>query len=171
MQVRDIMSSRLVTAFPDDAVAEAVCLMLSHHVGALPVIDVDGRLVGIVTAGDFLRRVELGTVRPAHRVESVLRPAGLAAARRRARGLVVRDVMTECVFTIEIEEVLDAAASLMERHAIRHLPVMDKGRIVGIISRTDFMRALSMALANSGLRSCKEERTPPDQTMHPGARV
>jgi CBS domain-containing protein len=79
MKVRDIMTSPVVSIEPESAVLEAVRIMLQRHISGLPVVDKEGRLVGIVTEGDFLRRAETGTQRRRPRwLEYLVGPGRLA---------------------------------------------------------------------------------------------
>jgi CBS-domain-containing membrane protein len=144
MNVSDIMTRRVVSIAPDATIAEAIGLMLKHHISGLPVIDAHGRLAGIVTEGDFLRRPETGT---AHRhprwLDAVFGPAEGAQRYVHSHGTKVGDVMTRKVVTVDEGERLEQVVHLMETHRIKRLPVLSGDKVVGIGSRANMMRALA----------------------------
>lgn len=143
MQAQDVMSRNVVTVTPGDTILHAIRLMLQHKVSGLPVVDGSGNLVGMVTEGDFLRRTETQTVRRRPRwVEFLMGPGPLASEYSRAAGRFVAEVMTADVVVaaahMELQEVVD----LMERHHVKRLPVISAGRLAGIVTRKDLLRAL-----------------------------
>ena len=143
MIVADVMTRNCVTIAPDATVEEAVNLMLSRQVSGLFVVDKTGELAGVVTEGDLLRRDELGTQR--HRpwwLRLLVSPAQQAHDFTRANGRHVRDVMTEDVLSIAQDAALEDVVTTMEKHRIKRLPVTAGGRVVGVVSRSDLMRAL-----------------------------
>lgn len=149
MNVAAVMTAGPVTVRPDTKLAAAVALFVEKRVSGLPVLDESGRLVGILTEGDLLRRAETGTERQPHWFEALFSQPRLAAEYIRAHTRTVADVMTREVLTVTGETRLADAVRLMEEHHIRRLPVLDRpgGALVGILSRADFMRALACALA------------------------
>lgn len=143
MKVADIMTRRVVTVAPDARVERAVELMLSHRIGGLPVCTEDGTLAGILTDSDLLRRHETGTERRRPRwLEFVLGPGKLADEYAHSHGRVVEEIMTRTVRTIAPQDSVADAVGLMERKRIHRLPVVEHGRLVGIVTRADLMRAL-----------------------------
>ena len=149
MKVADVMTREVVSVAPDASVMEAVRLMLQHRISGLPVIDASGKLQGVVTEGDFLRRVETGTERKRSRlVEFLLGPGRLATDYVQATGRKVDEVMTPDVRTVSEDEQLEKVVHLMERYRIKRVPVVRGDRVVGIVTRANLMRALaSLALA------------------------
>ena len=149
MKAVDVMSREIISVAPDASVLEAVRLMLQHKVSGLPVIDGSGRLQGVVTEGDFLRRVETGTERKRSRfVEFLLGPGRLAEDYVHASGRKVDEVMTPEPRTVGEDEPLEKVVHLMERYRVKRLPVVRGGKVVGIVTRQNLMRALaSLALA------------------------
>jgi CBS domain-containing protein len=149
MKVADVMTREVVSIAPEASVMEAVRLMLQHKVSGLPVIDGAGRLQGVVTEGDFLRRVETGTERKRSRlVEFLLGPGRLATDYVHATGRKVDEVMTPDVRTVTEDAALEQVVHLMERHRVKRLPVVRGDKVVGIVTRQNLMRALaSLALA------------------------
>jgi CBS domain-containing protein len=144
MKVKDIMTTPVVSARPDMTVEQAIHLMLQRHISGLPVIEEDGRLVGMVTEGDFLRRGETGTQRHRPRwLELLTGPGRLAEEYTRAHGRRVRDVMTATPLTVTEETSLEQVVGLMEKHRVKRLPVMRGERVIGIISRANLLHALA----------------------------
>ena len=144
MKAADVMTREIVSIAPDASVMEAVRLMLQHKISGLPVIDAAGTLQGVVTEGDFLRRVETGTARKRSRfVEFLLGPGRLAEEYSHASGRKVSEVMTPDVHTVTEEASLEQVVHLMERHRVKRIPVVRGGKMVGIVTRKNLMRALA----------------------------
>jgi len=143
MKARDVMTWGAITVEPHESVARAVQLMLQNKISGLPVVDDKRQLVGIVTEGDFLRRGELGTQRQRPRwLEFLLGPGRLASEYVRASGQKVSQVMTTEAKTITPETPLEDVVRLMERHRVKRLPVVQDGKLVGMVSRADLLHAL-----------------------------
>ena len=123
MLVSDLMTKNVVTASASCSAAEASRLLHVHNIGALPVVDTQGALRGIVTDRDMLTR-------------SVARDAPLGE-------LTVGDVMSRGVVTVSPEADVREAASLMSEHRVRRLPVTRSQQLVGILSLADIARARS----------------------------
>jgi CBS domain-containing protein len=144
MKAHDVMTWGAITIEPEALVTRAVRLMLQNKISGLPVVDANGRLVGMVTEGDFLRRAEIGTERRRPRwLEFLLGPGKLAAEYVQASGHKVGEIMTSEPKTITPETPLDEVVSLMERHRIKRLPVVQDGKLVGIVSRANLLHALA----------------------------
>ncbi len=144
MKAVDVMRHRVVTVTPETAVADAAKLMLQHGVSGLPVLDKAGAVIGMVTEGDLLRRAETGTEkRRPHWLEFILGPGPLAVDYVRAHGRKVGEVMTRRVVAVAPEAPLEEVVRLMERHRIKRLPVLDHGRLVGIVSRASLLPVLA----------------------------
>ncbi len=138
------MTRRVISVAPGAPIRDAVGLMLKHHISGLPVIDAHGRLVGIVSEGDFLRRSETGTdARRSRWLDAVFGPADGARRYVHSHGTKVGDVMTAKVVTVDEHDGLEQVVHLMETHRIKRLPVMRGARVVGIVSRANLMRALA----------------------------
>ncbi|MBX5224758.1 CBS domain-containing protein [Rhizobium sp. NLR8a] len=150
MLVQDIMTSPAITVTTSCSVAEAAKLMLDNKISGLPVVDANGALVGIVSEGDFLRRGELNTERKRSWLLEWLTSSGkIAAEYVRTHGRRVDEVMTSKVSTIAPTASISDAVKSMERQDVKRLPVAENGRLVGIVSRCDLLRALSRALPSS----------------------
>jgi CBS domain-containing protein len=144
MKAVDVMTREIISISPDASIMEAVRLMLQHKISGLPVIDTAGKLQGIVTEGDFLRRVETGTERKRSRfVEFLLGPGRLAEEYTQASGRKVGEVMTPDVHTVTEDAPLEQVVHLMERHRVKRLPVVRGDQMVGIVTRKNLMRALA----------------------------
>jgi CBS domain-containing protein len=148
MQARDVMTTRVISIEADAPVMRAIHLMLQNRISGLPVVGPKGELVGMVTEGDFLRRGELGTQRRRSRwLEFLIGPGLLADEYVHANGRKVDEVMTRQLFTVPEDTPLDEVVQLMERHRIKRVPVVRKGRLIGIVTRANIMHALvSLAL-------------------------
>lgn len=147
MKAKDVMTHCLVGITPDAPIRDAIARMISHQVSGMPVIAADGTLVGMVTEGDFLRRAEMHTEAPRRRwLELLLGPASEASEYVRSHGHTVRDVMSADPVTVNPDASLGEIVDLMENHAIKRIPVLEDGRVVGIVSRADLMSALGTCL-------------------------
>ena len=141
MKVAQVMTCGVISIAPTDSVMKAAHLMLQYDLSGFPVLD-RGKLVGIMTEGDFLRRVEIGTEqqdRP--RWIELLFPGRLAEEYARAHGRTVQEVMTRNVVTVAEDAPVEEAVQLMEQHHIKRLPVVRNEGVVGVISRADLVRA------------------------------
>lgn len=143
MKAADLMTSFVVTVRPDATIEYAAQLMLQYRISGLPVTDSDGAVLGIVTESDLLRRAETGTEkRHARWVSLLIGPGRLAQEYVRTHGRKVAEVMTDRVFTVTPETPLADLVALMETRHVKRVPVVDQGRLVGIVSRADVMAAL-----------------------------
>ncbi|MDI9848208.1 CBS domain-containing protein [Rhodoblastus sp. 17X3] len=148
MFASEIMTSPVKTIGPDATIEEAIGLLLSLHVSGLPVTDADGRLVGLVSEGDFLHRAELGTAKRKPRwIEFLLGPGEVAESYVMSHGRKVHDVMTRDVATVGESASVNEVVEVMERRKVKRLPVVSGDRVVGIITRADLLRTLSLAVA------------------------
>lgn len=144
MKAADVMTKDVVTATPETSIEEAVRLMLQHGVSGLPVVDDAGAVVGIVTEGDLLRRAETGTEREHSRwLQFLIAPGRLAEEYAHSHARKVGEVMTGAVVSVALETPLAEVVALVESRRIKRLPVIDKGRLAGIISRADLLSALA----------------------------
>ena len=143
MRAADIMSSRVISVTPTAPVRTAIRVMLLNRVSGLPVIDEAGQLAGIVSEGDFLRRGEIGTERRRPDwLEFLIGPGRLADEYVHTHGRRVADVMTSDVVTVGPESPLADIADLMERKRIKQLPVVEKGRVIGMVTRNNLLQGI-----------------------------
>ncbi|MFS8051106.1 CBS domain-containing protein [Rhizobium sp. BR 314] len=144
MLIQAVMNAPAITVGPAMSVIDAVRIMLDHRVSGLPVIADDGNLVGIVSEADFLRRGELSTERKrSWLLEFLTSPGKLADEYVLSHGRTVEEVMTSEVVTIAPDAELAVAVDLMEKHGVKRLPVVVQGKVVGMVCRSDLMRALA----------------------------
>jgi CBS domain-containing protein len=152
MNAADLMTSSVVTVMPDATIEYAVQLMLQHHISGLPVTESDGTPLGIITEGDLLRRAEAGTEKHHARWASLLiGPGRLAEEYVHTHARRVGEVMTEHVLTVAPHTPLSDVVTLMETKHVKRLPVVEQGRLVGIVSRADVMAVLVGLLADKPL--------------------
>jgi CBS domain-containing protein len=138
------MTWGVISVEVDAPVMRAVQLMLENRISGLPVVDAKGTLVGIVTEGDFLRRIELGTHRRRSRwLEFLIGPGRLATEYVSASGRKVNEIMTPDPYTITEDAPLEQIVQLMEKHRIKRVPVVDDGKLIGLVSRANLLHALA----------------------------
>lgn len=144
MQAADVMTRDVITVAPDDSVRDAALMLLKNRISAMPVLDNQGRLIGVVSEGDLVRRAEIGTdrQRPWWQ-EAFAGSERLARDYIRAHGRKVSDIMTSPAIFAAPDTELSKIASLMERNGIKRLPVVENGRLVGLVSRVDLLRAFA----------------------------
>lgn len=142
MRAHQIMTRSVVTVRPDATILEAANTMLQHHVSGLPVVDAAGKLVGIVSEGDFIRRGEIGTQKKRSRWLSFLMGTD-ATQYVREHGRKVSEVMTHDPLTIAEDATLEEIVNAMEANGIKRMPVMRDGKLVGIVSRANLLHAVA----------------------------
>jgi CBS domain-containing protein len=144
MRAHQIMTRSVITIAPDATVLEAAKTMLQHHVSGLPVVDAAGRLVGIVSEGDFIRRSEIGTQRKRGRWLKFLLGAGLTATDYvHEHGRKVSEVMTTDPITVAEDATLEQIVTSMETNGVKRLPVVRDSKLVGIVSRANLLQAVA----------------------------
>ncbi|MEW5424838.1 CBS domain-containing protein [Amorphus sp. 3PC139-8] len=144
MKVADIMSIGVVSIAPDETIQVAALRMLEHEVGALSVVDEDGKLLGIITERDLLTRREPDADQPRPRwLELLLRSDLLSDAFTEARQRKVANVMSKDVATVAPETHLSEAVGYMDRRGYGQLPVVCDGEVIGIVNRANLLSALS----------------------------
>lgn len=144
MKVRDIMTSQVVSVALETTVDQIVALMLKHRISALPVLDDKGAIVGIVSEGDLMRRVEgANTQARSWWLSLFSRDEDTAADFVKLRGRYAKDVMTRDVKTVGPHTPVGEAARLLERHRIKRVPVVENGALVGLVSRANLLRGLA----------------------------
>jgi CBS domain-containing protein len=142
MRAHQIMTRSVISITPDATILEAAKTMLRHHVSGLPVVDVAGKLVGIVSEGDFIRRSEIGTQRQRGRWLTFLLGDSVADYVRE-HGRKVSDVMTSEPITVTEDATLEDIVNAMEANDVKRLPVMRGDELVGIVSRANLLQAVA----------------------------
>jgi|SRR5579871_1730617 len=144
MRAHEIMSRHVVTVSADAEAIEAVNAMLRHQVSGLPVVDANNKLVGILSEGDFVRRAEIGTEKRRSRWLAILAGADQVALDFvRQNGRRVGQIMTPDPITVAEDTPLEQIVCLMESRNVKRFPVMRGDRIVGMVTRADFLRAIA----------------------------
>jgi len=158
MNASDVMTRNVLSVRPEATIAEAIRLMLDNRISGLPVLDETGRLVGILTEGDLLRRGETGTERHRPRwLEILMGPGRLAEEYVRTHGRRIAEVMTRDPVGVSPDTPLEEIVALMERHRIKRVPVLDGDVPVGILSRADLLRGLAGVLAEAPAAAASDE--------------
>jgi len=144
MHARDVMTTQVITVGPDTRVPEIAQLLLKHRISAVPVVSAAGRVVGIVSEGDLIRRAETGGERP-HSWWLTLMAGSEELAREyvKSHGMQASDVMSSDVVFVRGDTPVGEIARLIERRRIKRVPVVEDGRLVGIVSRADLLRGLA----------------------------
>ena len=144
MKASDVMVTRVMTAGPDSSVRDVAALLIANRISAVPVTDPEGRLLGILSEGDLMRRSETGTERRrSWWRESLTSADTLAEEFVKTHSRRVSDVMTRNVIVAAPDTPLHEIAALLERNRIKRVPIVQDGRLVGLVSRADLVRALA----------------------------
>lgn len=153
MIAADIMTRALVTVSPDTPLAEVIQLLLEKRTGALPVVE-SGEVRGMVAEADLLRRAELGSEpRPTSWLGLFASDSARAAAFVRGHGRRAADVMTHPAITVAEDTPVGQVAELLEKRGIGRVPVVRDGQLVGLVGRSEILRALASRLAPLAPRS------------------
>lgn len=150
MNVEDVMSREVITVGPEASIHTAAQLMVDHGVSGLPVLDQDGRLVGVISEGDLIVRQK---PRAWPKWWHLFFRDGERLAREylKAMGITVAEVMTASVICVRPDAPLGSAAALLDEHRIGRLPVVAAdGSLVGIVSRGDLIKALAATVSPGG---------------------
>ena len=144
MRAHQVMTRPVITVTPETTVLEAANTMLQKHISGLPVVDAAGKLVGIVSEGDFIRRSEIGTGRKRGRfLKFILGPGKAATDFVHEHGLKVGEIMTPEPLTVGEDTTLERIVELMEKNNVKRLPVTRADKIVGIVSRSNLLQAVA----------------------------
>jgi len=143
MRAADVMSINVSVAWLDTPVAEIARRLCDRRISALPIVDAEDRLLGIVSEGDLMRRTELGTGGGrSWWLDLLSSDAALADDYVKTHGRTAKDVMTRPVITVDEAADLKEVAGLLESRHIKRVPVLRDGKLVGIVSRADIIRGL-----------------------------
>jgi len=180
MKAMDVMVRDVVTVKPETDVASAIKLLIEHDISALPVVDDGGRVVGMLSEADLVRRAEIGTDKQRPWWLEALTPGSMLAEEfAQAHGLRVSEVMSPHVVSASEETPLAEIATLLEKHRIKRVPIIEDGKLVGIVSRRrarrrrgirrdDPILRLRRALEVTG--RCRAHDDPRDERGHVGRR-
>ncbi|ACK49997.1 CBS domain containing membrane protein [Methylocella silvestris BL2] len=157
MNASDVMVRDVVTVGPDDEIAAAVRLLVDHDVSALPVVDADGRVVGVLSEADLLFREEDGTAQPHSWWVEALTPASILAQQfAKEHGRKVSEVMSSEVISAPADASLADIAHLLEKRRIKRVPIITDGKLVGIVSRSNIMQALASSEASQKTQAVRD---------------
>ena len=146
MQAKDIMTTDVVTVAPEATVEEVAKIITDRGISGVPVVDANGEVVGIVTEGDIIARSKKLHI-PTHfqLLGGVIYLESTKKLEKDLQKMVafqVKDLMTTEVFTVSPEASVEEIATVMTEERVNRIPVVDRGKLVGIISRADIVRTL-----------------------------
>ena len=145
MKARDVMTLGVYTVKPTTSVKDVARLFMERRISAVPVVDDQGKIVGIVSEGDLLHRSEISTQRR-HPwwLDLMVRDEVLDAEEYiKARAKQVADIMTRNVITAETDTPLQEIAEILAKYTIKRVPIVRDGRLVGIVSRANLVQAIA----------------------------
>ena len=147
MYIKDIMIRDVTTVKADDTVEKCANLLMTKHLSGLPVVDDKGKVIGIVTEGDLIRRAARIKEPPVLEVLGGIfypeTPKKFMEYLQKTMGNLTSDVMTESVITVSPDKEIEDAATLLVKNKIKRLPVVDENKnFMGIVSRKDIMNYL-----------------------------
>jgi CBS domain-containing protein len=147
MRARDVMVAPVITIGEDATVREVAKLLIDKRISAVPVVDHNGRVVGIVSEADLVRRPEAGTDRPDSWWLSLISgERAVAGEYVKSHAVKVKDVMTKHVHTAHPDTPLNRIADLFEEQNIKRIPIVNNGGdLVGIVSRANIVQAFASA--------------------------
>jgi CBS domain-containing protein len=144
VRAHQVMTRQVITVATGAPIVEAANTMLQNHISGLPVVDETGKLVGIISQGDFIRRAEIGTQRKRGRwLKLLLGPGKVASDFVHERGRKVGEIMTPDPCTVTEDAPLEHVVSLMEQNNVKRLPVMRGDQLVGIVTRSNLLQAVA----------------------------
>lgn len=132
------MSSPVVAVYAHAGFKEIVAVLTGQAISAMPVVDADGRVLGVVSETDLLHKEEVKDV--AEPVRHLVERRARRTTRAKAAADTAADLMTSPAITVDPDATIPAAARLLDEHGITRLPVVDGDRLVGLIARSDLLR-------------------------------
>jgi len=160
MQAMDVMTANVITVRRDTSVREIAQLLLKHQISAVPVVDSKDALVGIVSEGDLMKRSENAT--EGHRswwLQIVLSARDKSADYIKSHGRTAEEVMTRRVIMVSEQTPLRDIAGVLEKNRIKRVPVVSKGKLVGIVSRANLLHGLATASEGSTAPVAADDRS------------
>jgi CBS domain-containing protein len=146
LKAKDFMTREVITVAPDTKIAEAAKILLENHFNGLPVVDKEGHLKGIICQDDLIvqqKKLPLPTVFTIlDGVIPLSSPRHIEKELQKMAATTVGQAMTPDVLTIDPETPVEEIATLMVKKNIHTLPVMEKGKLVGIVGKEDILRTL-----------------------------
>jgi CBS domain-containing protein len=157
MQAANVMTFGAATIHPEASIEEAARAMLQNRISGLPVVDGSGKLVGMVTEGDLLRRQPGETDRPRW-LQLLLGSPRSGERIDLGHPQTVADVMTTHVISVREDTPVSQIADLMRRHGIKRVPVLDHGKVIGIVSRADLLVAMARLVEDMPAASTEDRK-------------
>jgi CBS-domain-containing membrane protein len=156
----DVIVTDVITVSPEASLQQVAKILLDHRISGLPVVNAAGDLVGLISEGDLMRRIEIGTERRrSWWLEMVTATHVQAHEFVRSHATKVADLMTTNVVTVGEDTPLREIATLLERHGIKRVPVVREGRLVGLISRANLLQAFAAAMGQARRETIEDDRT------------
>lgn len=161
MIAKDVMTTNVVTVEMQTTVSDIAKLLLERNISAVPVVDPQGKIAGIVSEGDLMRRPETDTdTRKRSWWLSLMADRdALAGEYSKSHGRRASDVMTGKVLVVEEETPLSEIAQTLEEKHIKRVPVLRDGELVGIVSRADLLRGLATCKAEQSAQVSESDQT------------
>ncbi len=167
MQAKDVMTANVVTVQPGTGVPEIARLLLKHRISAVPVVDADQRILGIVSEGDLMRRTETDTERRhSWWLEAMLSTEDRAREYIKVHGRKAGDVMTRDLISVTEETPLYEIAGLLEKHHVKRVPVTRDGRLIGIVSRANLLHGFAAKEARTTGPGSSDDQTIRENLLH-----
>ena len=146
LKAKDIMTTEVITVYPDTEITQAASLLIKKHINGLPVVDSDGLLRGIICQSDLITQQEKIPL-PSFFVLldgaiPLSSPKHIEQVVKKMAAIKVSEAMTVDTVTVDKETGLEDIATLMIKHNVHTIPVLDKGHLVGIIGKEDILRTL-----------------------------
>jgi CBS domain-containing protein len=151
MNAMDVMVQNVVTVKPDDDIAHVIKLLTEHDISALPVVDEEGRVIGVISEADLIRREEIGTEKHRPWWLEALTPASILAEEfAKSHGRRVAEIMSTNIVSASEDTPLEEIAALLENHRIKRVPILRDGKLVGIVSQSNLVQALASSQTQPG---------------------
>ncbi len=167
MQAADVMTKDVITVSPETEIREIVELLIQHRISALPVVTADQRVVGIVSEGDLMRRIENKTDKRDSWWLSVLFSGSNDVEKYiKSHGRKAADIMTPNPVSISDDTPLYKIAQTLEKHHIKRVPVVKDGKLVGIVSRANLLQGFAVAYSDSTAAGSDDDQTLRNKVQH-----
>lgn len=151
MKVKEIMREPVIVVNEDQTLEEAAKLMLKKNVGGLPVVNIQGKLVGIITESDFSAKehaIPFSRIYAPRLFGEWMSREGVEKAYQAARTITVKEIMTRSVITVKEDDLLAEVVTKMLEYHVHRIPVVRGGKPVGIVSRHDLLRLVRERIEN-----------------------
>lgn len=144
MRARDIMTKDVVTVGYNTPITEIAAILMKHRISGVPVVTKNQQVIGIVSESDLIHRAETGTeIRRKWWLTLFSDPDRMAREYTKAHGLRAEHVMSRTVVSVSEDAEAAYVADVLDRHRIKRVPVLSNGQLVGLITRSDLVRALA----------------------------